>query len=82
MCFLGFTPGVPLAVCFGEGTGVTYYLVVLNGDGKAEILTVPPGDDPTFIAKHYDLLDIYQTHAQAVERCEVANNCASPRPVK
>jgi hypothetical protein len=81
-CFLLFTLGAPIAVCLGEGTGVTYYLVILNGDGKAEVLTVPPGDDPRFIAKHYDLVDIYQTHAQAVARCEEANNCAVPRPVE
>ena len=39
-----------------------------------------PGDDPNFIASHYNVLDIYQTQAQAVERwCKAANNCASTR---
>jgi hypothetical protein len=61
---------------------VAYYLVVLNGDGRAEVLSVPPGDDPHFIAGHYNVLDIYQTQAQAIERCESANNCAASKPVK
>jgi hypothetical protein len=54
----------------------------LNGDGRAEVLNVPLGDDPNFIASHYNVLDIYQTQAQAVERCAIANNCADPKPVK
>jgi hypothetical protein len=62
--------------------GLAYYLVIRNGDGRAEILQVPLGDDPQFIAKHYDVLDIYQTHAQAVERCTLANNCADGEPVE
>lgn len=61
---------------------MAYYLVVLNGDGRAEVLNVPLGDDPNFIASHYNVLDIYQTQAQAVERCAIANNCADPKPVK
>lgn len=61
---------------------MAYYLVVLNSDGRAEVLNVPPGDDPNFIASHYDVLDIYQTQAQATERCAMANNCANSKPVK
>lgn len=59
-----------------------YYLVVVNGDGRAEVLKVPPGDDPNFIASHYSVLDIYQTQAQAVERCRIANDCADKPAVE
>ncbi len=61
---------------------MAYYLAVLNGDGRAEVLTVPLGDDPKFIASHYNVLDIYPTQAQAEERCRAANNCADAQPVE
>ena len=37
---------------------VSYCLVIVNGDGRAEVLSVPHGDDPHFIAGHYNVLDI------------------------
>jgi hypothetical protein len=46
------------------------------------VLTVPLGDDPKFIASHYNVLDIYPTQAQAEERCRAANNCADAQPVE
>lgn len=81
---------MPLPFPEAEGESLSYYLVILNGDGCAEVLTVPQGDDPHFIAKYYDVLDIYQTQAQAAARCDAENrerfaspgNCADGDAVK
>ena len=81
-CFLGLTLGLALPIVRSRANSLAYYLAIVNTDGHAEVLAVPPGDDPNFIASHYNLLAIYPTRAQAEERCAKENNCAKTPPVK